>query len=203
MVRQRLKIISSLRGQYRFSPFNHRLIDMSYIVGEFDEKTTASAEVQPETSVAHGTEDALHEELTRTREQLQRVTADLQNFQRRIEKERMQWTTSAQAGVIEALLPFVEDFERALKSQVAYEMTPEQKVLYEGLDIIHKNLIKQLASLGVQEIDCTHGFNPVYHEALISVDAPDQKAGAIVEVLSKGYIFNGIVLKCAKVSVAR
>lgn len=125
-----------------------------------------------------------------------RLAADMQNFKRRIEKERSEWTETAQGIIISALLPFFEDFDRAIAN------TP-QLTEQEGLILIQKNLKKTLADLGVNEIEAAGQFNPEYHEALAQVEAENHASNDIVQVFNKGYMFKGKVLKHAQVSVAK
>ena len=125
-----------------------------------------------------------------------RLAADLQNFKRRVEKERSEWTETAQGIIVSAFLPIIEDFDRAIEN-----LTPTTG--QEGLVLIQKNLKKTLADLGVNEIETTGQFNPEYHEALAQVESPDHASDHIVQVFSKGYMFKGKVLKHAQVSVAK
>ena len=68
---------------------------------------------------------------------------------------------------------------------------------------MQQNLHKRLDELSVKEIDCSGSFDPQLHEALMHVDSPDHESGAIVQVLSKGYLLGEHVLRHAKVSVAK
>ena len=136
------------------------------------------------------------QEIAACKDQLLRVTADFQNFRKRTEKERVDWAITAQASVINKLLPVVEDLDRALTASSAAGQA-------EGLVLVHKNLKKALADLGVEEIQCSGEFDPSIHEALTQVDKPDATSGSIVEVYAPGYTFKGTVLRHAKVAVAK
>lgn len=136
------------------------------------------------------------------KELLLRTNADFQNFKRRVERERTEWTSLMQSSVIEKILPFVQDLERAI--QVAQTQSAEGSSAWiEGFQLILKNLKKTLADMGVAEIAATGQFNPELHEALMHVDSTDHKSGDIVQELSKGYTFKGKVLTHARVSVAK
>lgn len=129
-----------------------------------------------------------------------RLNADLQNFKRRIDREKNEWASVAQSYILTSILPLFEDFDRAL------ETTKDQALASETLDgfkLIQKNIKKTLADLGVSEIDTAGQFNPEYHEAISQVDAADHKTGDIVQVYGKGYFFKGKVIKHAQVSVAK
>ncbi len=137
------------------------------------------------------------------KEQLLRVNADFQNFKNRVEKEKSEWITVAQATVIEKFLPIMDDLDRALQACKKEEMDKKQLAWLQGFEIIQKNLKKTFSELEVKQIDCSGDFNPDFHEALIQVDSPDHESGQIVQVLNKGYLFKGKVLRHAKVSVAK
>lgn len=135
-----------------------------------------------------------------------RLAADLQNFKRRIEKERLDWTETAQGMILSAFLPIFEDFDRAIETIEQLNQQPEtttQISHFDGFMLIQKNIKKTLADLGANEVDTTGEFNPEYHEALAQQESPTHKSGEIVQVFSKGYMFKGKVIKHAQVSVAK
>lgn len=134
------------------------------------------------------------------KELLLRTNADFQNFKRRVERERAEWTSLMQASVIEKMLPFVTDLERAIQSAPA---TEGSSAWLEGFQLILKNLKKTLKDLGVEEISTTGQFNPELHEALMHVESADHASGDIVQELSKGYTLKGKVITHARVSVAK
>lgn len=121
-----------------------------------------------------------------------RVSADFQNFKRRVEKERSLWTDEAQAFVLKNLVGIMDDLDRAV-----------QKENVPGLELIQKSVEKKFKDLGVEKVDCSGKFDPEFHDALVQVESPSHKTGEIVEVLSNGYAYKSIVLLHAKVSVAK
>lgn len=121
-----------------------------------------------------------------------RASADLNNFQRRISKEQMQWRTLAQADILKKLLPIVDNFDRAV------EHDPEN----EGVNMLHKSFHDLLKDANVKEV-AYETFDPQYHEALLQVDSEDKESGFIVAVMEKGYTLDEHVLRPAKVSVAK
>lgn len=138
-------------------------------------------------------------ELASCKEQVLRVSADFQNYRKRTEKERVDWAITAQASIINKLLPVIEDLDRALgaASQAGNAAGSE------GLVLVQKNLKKALAEVGVEEIDCAGAFDPEFHEALTQVEKPEVESGKIAEVYALGYRFKGTVLRHAKVAVAK
>lgn len=147
--------------------------------------------------------DDVAQKVNQLKEQLLRVSADFQNYQKRIEKEKNEWITLGQSKIIERFLPFSDDLERAIQSCKVEQLDEKQLKWLEGFELIQKNLAKVFTDLGVKEIDCISKFNPEFHEALMHVESPEHKTGEIVAVLSKGYIFKDKVLRPARVSVAK
>ena len=134
------------------------------------------------------------------------IEADFANFKRRVEKERTEWMAVAQTAVLSTILPFVDEFERAViagRSNKFLEENTESKTWISGFELLSKNLIKALDSLGVAEIKTDGSFDPELHEALTQVDSSEHNSGAIVQVFSKGYTFKGSVIRHARVSVAK
>jgi molecular chaperone GrpE len=130
-----------------------------------------------------------------------RVTADLQNFKRRTERERSEWATLIQIDVIEKIIPILDDLERAL-ANARQQSLPETTSWLEGFQLIAKNFKKDLTELGVEEISTSGLFNPELHEALMQVTSSDHRSGEIVQEFRKGYTLKGKVLRHAQVSVA-
>ena len=143
-----------------------------------------------------------------------RVVADFQNYKRRVEEERASWMREAQADVLTPLLSVIDNLERAVES-CTDKTTSSVKAVRKGLELITKDVNKIFSDLGVEEIDCSGGFDPEKHEAVMQVDhktrplAKDKKPGDIVDVLSRGYTYKSskkgeiFVLRHAKVSVAK
>jgi len=136
------------------------------------------------------------------KEQFIRVSADFKNYKRRIGKERLEWMLDAQVDILKPLLTVVGDLDRGIDALAKQEETEQVEEIRAGLELIKKNVEKKFAELGVEEIVCSGDFDPNLHEALLWVDS-DKASGAIVEVLSRGYIVKGRVIKYAKVSVAK
>jgi len=146
---------------------------------------------------------ACQQELATWKEKCLRVSADFDNFRRRMEKEQVQWMQVAQAQLLKSLLAIVDDFERALSHKEKLELTPEVAEWFSGVAMINTSFTKILSQTGLLEISETTTFDPKLHEAVVQVDSPKHKAGDIVEILQKGYRFKEQVLRPAKVSVAK
>lgn len=141
------------------------------------------------------------QELQEWKSRFVRVSADLENFRRRVEKERIDWMRVAQAEVLQDLLSVVDDFDRAL--QEGEKSDSDIASFLEGFSLISKSLYKLLEKYGVTEITEHKTFDPNLHEAIAQVDSPDHQSGEIVQVMQKGFMLKDKVLRPAKVTVAK
>jgi len=134
---------------------------------------------------------------------LVRVSADLQNYKRRVEKEKIQWIQIAQSEIIADLLSVVDDFDRAMVEYEKKELPKELQSFLDGFVMISKSFYKLLEKYNVKEITENKQFDPTLHEAISQIDSPDHKTDEIVEVVQKGYMLKDKVLRPAKVVVAK
>jgi len=139
------------------------------------------------------------QKLSHWKEQYVRISADFENFKKRLEKERSQMSRIVKAGVLSDLLPIVDNFERALSAE---KKTEDVEVVLQGFEMIYKELCKMLHKQGVIQMVVDVSFNPELHEAVMSVASDQHDSGEIVEVMQMGYLLDGEVLRPAKVSVA-
>ena len=145
---------------------------------------------------------ACQSELASVKEQLVRLGADFQNYKKRIERDKSEWYQSAQTQLLLDLLPVIDDFDRAMQSKNG-EVSPEVSQWLTGFELIYKAFSEFLKQRSVIEIDQMKVFDPQLHEALMQVDSESHKTDEIVQVLQRGFMFNGKVLRPAKVSVAK
>jgi molecular chaperone GrpE len=163
------------------------------------------AQAAPEDVPLQATRDELAEcqlQVQEWKDKFVQMNADLQNFRKRMEKEQMGWSQAAQAKIFTELLTVVDNFDRAIAEK---PQTDQKEIVawIDGISMIHGFLTKLLEQFNVRPMDSYSEFNPRFHEALMQVDSPDHKSGQIVAVLEKGYMMGDIVLRPAKVSVAK
>lgn len=124
-----------------------------------------------------------------------RLFSEFDNFRKRTQKERLELFKTASEDVIVALLPVLDDFERALKS-----VDENHK---EGIELIYNKFNNTLQQKGLQCMDSMgNEFDTDFHEAITNIPAPspDMK-GKVVDVIEKGYKLNDKVIRFAKVVV--
>ena len=144
-------------------------------------------------------------ELERERELRIRALADLDNYRKRVERERGAAERSGKRDIILALLDVMDDFDRALEH---VDQSPDAVV--EGLRAIYKRLADTLKAQGITPIESVgRQFNPMIHEAVGAIEAGADKAGialepgAVVDETRRGYLWDGEVLRPARVHVAK
>lgn len=138
--------------------------------------------------------------LAEWQEKYARLTADLENYQKRTTKERSAWADAAQEKVLLPILSIVDNFDRAMEHSI--EVPAESQSWVDGIGMIYSSFKEFLKNAGVQEVSYDT-FNPELHEALMQVDSDETESGDIVSVMEKGYMLNEKVLRPAKVSVAK
>jgi len=132
------------------------------------------------------------------KDQFARISADFDNYKKRMDREQIQWMQTAQTIVIKDLLMVVDNFERALSQK-----TDETASLYVGIEMIYKSVLQVLSKYGVKEFAEYKNFDPELHEALMHAESADHKPGQIVQILEKGFMIKDKVLRPAKVTVAQ
>lgn len=154
-----------------------------------------SKEEQPELS----TEEKLRNEVAELNDKYLRLYSEFDNMRRRNAKERIELTQTAGKDIILALLPVIDDFERALKSLDGDENTSAR----EGVELIHTKFLNILTQKGLTPMDAQgKEFDPEIHEAVTKIPAPSKDLkGKVVDVIEKGYTLQEKVIRYAKVVV--
>jgi len=164
-----------------------------------DEKTEVSGDIEMDEK--DKLIISLEEKNNELNEKFLRLFSEFDNYRKRTQKERQELLKTASSDIIEAILPVVDDLERAYKSAVE---NPDMETITEGINLIRTKLNTTLRHKGLEEIPSIgEEFNTDFHEAITHVPAEDKKSkGKIVDEVQKGYMLNGKVLRFAKVVVA-
>ncbi|MEY3965759.1 MAG: hypothetical protein RL263_928 [Bacteroidota bacterium] len=139
------------------------------------------------------------ESIQSEKEKYLRLYSEFENFRRRTTKERLEWMQNASKDMIEAVLPVVDDMERALSAlKNAGDSTSS-----EGMELIYKKLYGILERKGLKPMNAKgEDFNPDLHEAVTQFAAPSPElVGKVIDEVEKGYFLNDKVLRFAKVVV--
>lgn len=173
-----------------------------------DEKETINNvhDVQQEINEVENSEngipatDKLTAELADSKEKYLRLYADFENFRRRTSKEKLDYLKSANEEIIKAILPVIDDFERAQRSTASIE---DATVVKEGMQLIYNKLYKILEQKGLKPMESVgKSFDPDLHESITQIPAPKEELkGKVVDEVEKGYFLNDKVLRFAKVII--
>ena len=145
-------------------------------------------------------EPSLEEQIEELKKQALYKQAEFENFRKRTLKEKADLILSGGEKTITAILPVLDDFERAIADQ-----SDDPAAIKEGMKLIFQKFQKTLESLGVKKIE-TDGvdFNVDYHEAIAQVPGMgDDKAGKVIDCVQTGYTLNDKVIRFAKVAVGQ
>ena len=156
-------------------------------------------EVEAEAPVAEAemTElDQLNQQLEQERDQYQRVVAEYANYKRRTDQEKEQLGSFVKGEVLKALLPSIDNLERAIAA-------PDGEEYKKGVEMVIRQLEETLVGMGLEEIPALgEVFDPEVHNAVMREDADGVEAETVTEVFQKGYRLGNRVLRPAMVKVA-
>lgn len=131
-----------------------------------------------------------------------RLVAEFDNYRKRTLKEKVDLMSTASKDVIKALLPVLDDFDRAKKSS---ETEGSSEVFSEGVQLVYHKLYKILEGQGLKAMD-SNGlpFDPDQHEAITEIPAPTpEMKGKVVDTIEKGYFLKDTIIRYAKVVVGK
>jgi len=134
------------------------------------------------------------------RERLNRLQADFENFKKRVEREHEASVRQAAAGLVTRILPVLDNFERALSTEVP---TEDGRAFQQGVALIFRQLLEELRREGLASVDSLgQEFDPNVHEAVITDNVPGLPDNTVVEELRRGYLLHDRLLRPAQVKVS-
>ena len=169
-------------------------------IAEESENTNEQAAQEEEVKVTDPLAEA-EEQIAKLKDQLLRTIAEFENYKKRTLKEKTELILNGGEKTITAILPVLDDFERAL----ADTNTDDPTAIKEGMDLIFKKFINTLEGLGVHKIETADkDFDVDYHEAIAMVPGMgDDKKGKVIDCVQTGYMLNDKVIRHAKVAVGQ
>ncbi|WP_326937284.1 nucleotide exchange factor GrpE [Flavobacterium sp. PL11] len=147
-------------------------------------------------------EEQLSQDLAKEKDKYLRLFAEFENYKRRTTKERIELFKTANQEVLLAMLPILDDFDRAITEISKTDDGP----LLEGVALINEKLKTTLISKGLEQVDVNVGdaFNADFAEAITQIPAPTEKMkGKIVDVLEKGYKLGDKIIRFPKVVIGQ
>lgn len=145
---------------------------------------------------------ALEEEVKLEKEKFLRLFAEFENYKKRTTKERIDLFKTAGQEVLAAMLPVLDDFDRALNEL----KKAEDDSLFQGVTLIHNKLKETLKSKGLNYFEVNEGdtFDSEMHEAITQIPAPsDDLKGKIIDVVEKGYQLGDKIIRYPKVVIGQ
>ena len=142
----------------------------------------------------------LKEQVEQLQDQLLRQAAELENFKRRMNEERLRETKYRAQSVVTKIIPAIDSFERALAATVEDESTA---TFLTGFKMIHSQLIEALTQEGVEVVESEGApFDPTVHQAVMQEAVSDVESGIVLAELQKGYKLKDRVIRPAMVKVS-
>ena len=168
---------------------------------EAEEKEDVNSEETSEEEEKDPLEKA-QEEIADLKDKWLRSVAEFENYRKRTLKERAELILNGGEKVITAILPIIDDMERAIENGAK---TDDPEVLREGMSLIHQKFMKTLEAQGVSKIETENAdFDTDVHEAVAMVPGMgDDKKGKVIDCLQQGYKLNDKVNRHAKVGVGQ
>ncbi len=143
-------------------------------------------------------EELLKEEVQKEKDKFLRLFAEFENYKRRTSKERLELFKTANQEVMTAMLPVMDDFDRAMNE---LKKSGDENLL-KGIELIHNKLRETLKAKGLERIEVEQGsdFDSEIHEAITQVPAPSEELkGKIVDVVEPGYKLGERIIRYPKV----
>ena len=170
---------------------------------EAEDKAKETAETASGAETAEDEQNsAAQAEIEALNDRLKRTLAEFENFRKRSEREKAQMFDLGAKSVLEKFLPVIDNFERSV-AQVPESEDSGIKAYAEGMDMIYRQLLKNLKEAGVEAIDAKgKPFDPAYHNAVMHEDNEALGENVVSEELQTGYLYKDSVLRHSMVKVA-
>lgn len=178
-------------------------------VTDADNKAEETTDKNEEDGVKDSTEEketdpleAALNEIAQLKDKYLRSVAEFDNYRKRTLKEKAELILNGSEKAVQAILPIIDDMERALANS---EKTEDAEVLKEGMKLIYQKTNKIMEGLGVKKINTTDAdFDTNFHEAVAMVPGMgDEKKGKVLDCVQTGYTLNDKVIRHAKVAVGQ
>lgn len=174
-----------------------------------NEETTSAENAGEEKEAELSDEEKTAKELEETKQALEdykdkylRLSAEFDNYRKRTMKEKAELIKNGGEKAISAILPILDDLERALQNM---QKADDVKAMYEGIDLIHQKFLKNLGHEGLEKMNPVgEAFDTDFHEAIALVPAQEEaQKGKVLDCVQTGYKLNDKVIRHAKVVVAQ
>ena len=171
------------------------------MVAENPEEEVQGNEQEQEAPVDENVE--LRQQVGELKEKYIRLVAEFENYKKRTVREKLDWMKTAAQDTIVALLPVLDDFDRAKK--FADGENGEGEGLGDGVELVYQKLYNTLKLKGLEPMESTgEPFDPEFHDAITEMPAPtEDMKGKVFDTIEKGYRLNDKIIRHAKVVVSK
>ena len=170
-----------------------------------DATNGSGGEADPRPDGGGGKDRDLREELEDLRDKYLRLSADFDNYRKRLAREKREILDFGNAERLKELLFVLDNIERAIDlSEESVGEKTDFVAFLDGIKLVRTQLVASLGTFGVTGIDASRGadFDPSYHEAVCRERSEDCDSGTIISEMQKGYLLNGRLLRPSMVSVS-
>ncbi len=170
------------------------------------EENTVAEDLKSETDLQEGIPDTvdieeLQSRLEEKEDRYLRLYAEFDNYKRRTQRERLEMMETAGSKTMKALLPVLDDFDRAAQLAKKDEATAE--IWNNGIGLVRKKMLSALAAQGLKPMESTgKEYNSDLYEAVTEIPNPEM-SGKVVDTIERGYTLNGRIIRHAKVVVGK
>ena len=178
---------------------NDEIVDKTPIENNENESDVLDAGIEERVEEISN-EEQLTQDLASEKDKFLRLFAEFENYKRRTSKERVELFKTANQEVLLAMLPVLDDFDRA----IAEIKKTDDNILIQGVELIQEKLKSTLVSKGLEEVEIKAGdaFDADFAEAITQIPAPKLK-GKIVDVIEKGYKLGDKIIRFPKVIIGQ
>jgi molecular chaperone GrpE len=169
-----------------------------------DEQQEGNAEEQNIEEAAENEFDTINryeDQIAELKDKYIRLVAEFENFRKRSARENLEIRRMAAADTISALLPVLDDFDRAKKTA---EIPDSGEVFTEGISLVYHKIYQIMQNMGVRKLESNgETFNPELHEAITEIPVGDDSKGKVMDTVESGYFLHDKIIRYAKVVVGK
>lgn len=165
------------------------------------DKNGNEAEIQLSIEAFREEKAQMEAQIEELKDKYMRLYAEFENYKKRAIREKIDWMKTASQDTLTALLPVLDDFDRAKK----FASENAESGFSEGVDLVYQKLYMTLTGKGLNPMESTGEiFDPEFHDAISEIPAPSEDLkGKVIETIEKGYRLNDKIIRHAKVIVGK
>ena len=169
------------------------------IVNQTDEQSVETCKTEEQSEEQIDEKEQLLLQVEEYKDKYLRSVAEFDNYRKHMMKEKAELILNGGEKAIVAILPVIDDMERAIQNN---EKSDDLDAIKEGFNLIHQKIMKTLEGMGVKKMDTTDvDFDTEYHNAIAMLPMGEEKKGKVIDCVKAGYTLNDKVIRHADVAV--